>query len=345
MNRSLFLLVPALALAAAGCTDTASHPLPADEPVAVRVAPVVRERLALPVEATGTLGPKEDLTLAFKVGGVVSSVLVHEGDRVRAGQLLAALDPGEIEPAVTRARAAAEKAERDWARARRLYADSVVTQQQLDDASTAREAARAEFEAAVFNRSHARIVAPAAGVILRRQAEPGEVVAAGTPVVALGSRARGQVVRAGIADRDAVRLHLGDAATVRFDALPGRAFEGRVSEIGAAADPATGTYRVEIALPGAAELASGLVGAVEIRPRAVGALPVVPVESVLEADGGSAVVYVLAPGGRRVERRAVAIAFQAGERVAVRSGLEGATAVVTDGAGRLSPGDRVEVSR
>ena len=344
--KSLARVTPALlALALAGCTAAGSGTRPVQEPIAIKLSPVTVERMALPISATGTLGPKEDVTLSFKVGGVISRVLVHEGETVRAGQLLAALDLGEVEPGVTRARTAAEKAGRDFERARRLYADSVATLEQLQDARSARDAASAEYEAAAFNRSHAVIVAPAAGTILRRHSEPGEVVNAGAPILALGNRARGQVLRAGLADRDVVRLRIGDHAVVRFDALPDRTFEGRVSEIGAAADPATGTYGVEVSLPAAAGLASGLVGAVEIRPRAEAAVSLVPVESVLEADGASGIVYALTADGRRAERHSVRLAFLAGERMAIRSGLEGVHAVITEGAARLTAGDRVEVVR
>ena len=348
MNRISLLALAglvALALASGSCTNAASKTRPAEEPAAVRVAPVVMEKVALPVTATGTLEPKDGVSLSFKVGGVVARVLVDEGDRVRAGQTLAALDLGEIDPSVTRARAAAEKAERDYQRVGRLYADSVATLAQLQDAGTARDAAGAEYDAAAFNRGHAVIVAPADGVVLRRQAEPGEVVSAGTAVFRFGSHARGQVLRLGLADRDLVRVGLGDSAVVRFEALPDRMFAGTVTEIGASADAATGTYAVEIALPDAGRLVSGLVGSAEIRPRAEASVALVPVESLLEADGERAVVYTLAADGRRAERRAVRTAFLAGERVAIQSGLEGARVVITEGAPRVNPGDLVEVLR
>lgn len=350
MNRTLLrpalaLLVLSASIGASGCTDASSKTVVADEPIVVKLAPVATEKMALPITATGTLGAKEDLALGFKIGGVVARVLVNEGDRVRAGEVLAALDMGEIEPAVTRARAAAEKAERDRARVERLYADSVATRTQLDDATTGRDAARAEYDAAVFNRRHATIVAPADGVVLRRLAEPGVVMAPGTPAVVLASHARGQVVRIGLADRDVVRLREGDAASVRFEAYPDRRFEGRVTEIGAAADPATGTYRVEVTLAGVEALASGLVATVELHPRSDTAVSLVPVEALLEAHGDDATVYSVSADGQRAERHAVKVAFMAGERVALRSGLEGVAAVVTAGAAKLDAGDRVEVAR
>ncbi|MGH7672971.1 MAG: efflux RND transporter periplasmic adaptor subunit, partial [Gemmatimonadales bacterium] len=249
MNRALMLLL--LVLAAAGCARVKAADRTADHRVPVRVAPLTVERVALPVTATGTLGPKEEIALGFKVGGVVARVRVDEGQAVRAGETLAALDLGEIDPAVARAQSAADKAERDLARASRLYADSVATLSQVEDARTGRDVAVAELQAATFNRRHAIIVAPSSGVILRRSAESGELVPPGATVLVLGSDARGKVVRAGLADRDVVRLRRGDSATVRFAALPGRVFAGRVTEIAAAADPLTGTYRVEVALDGA----------------------------------------------------------------------------------------------
>lgn len=343
--------VPYLSAAAAvvvvACSGASGKSVPDPRAIAalVRTAPVTQEVLALPVVATGTLGPKEEIALSFKIGGVVSRMLVDAGTTIRAGETLAALDLSEIDAAVTRAQSGAAKAERDLVRARRLYGDSVVTLAQLQDAETGAEVAHADLEAARFNRRYAVIVAPAGGVILRRQAEPGELVAPGVPVLTLGSNARGAVVRVGLADRDVVRVRRGDSAVVRFDALPNHELAGRVTEISAAAEPGTGTYAVEIALPAraAAGLASGLVGSVEIRPAGGPPATLVPIESLLEADGSAATVYALSADGSRAERRRVTISFIMGDRVAVTHGLEGVTAVITDGAAYLSDGAGVRI--
>src|SRR6059058_610963 len=151
MSR-IAVLVP-LALVACGRGRAAAPPV--GDAVAVRVAPVSMDRIAPPLTATGTLGPKEEVTLSFKVGGVIGRVLVDEGQSVRAGDTLALLDLSEIDAGVTRARSAAEKTERDVARARRLYADSVATLEQVQNTETARDVAGAELEAAMFNRRYA----------------------------------------------------------------------------------------------------------------------------------------------------------------------------------------------
>jgi len=220
MKQTQFIAVSLVAvqtLAAAACSHQQAQ-RPARGPVTVRVAPVRIERASPPITATGTLALKDEVPLSFKVGGVVARVFVDEGQPVRRGQTLATLEMAEIEAAVTRARSAAEKADRDLARARRLYADSVVTLEQEQNAETGREVAEADLQTATFNRIHATIVAPAAGIVLHRSADPGQIVQAGAPVVVLGSRSRGSVVRMGLADRDAVRVHHGDPAAVHFEA-------------------------------------------------------------------------------------------------------------------------------
>ncbi|MGH7338233.1 MAG: efflux RND transporter periplasmic adaptor subunit, partial [Myxococcota bacterium] len=173
---SLSRFVP-IALLGAACSGASGNTLPVRDEAAptVGVASVTRESVALPVVATGTLGPKEEIALSFKIGGVVSRVLVDAGAQVAKGDTLAALDLREIDAAVTRAQSAADKAERDWARANRLYDDSVVALAQLQDAETGLDVARADLETARFNRRYAVIVAPAFGVVLRRHAEPGEL--------------------------------------------------------------------------------------------------------------------------------------------------------------------------
>jgi membrane fusion protein, multidrug efflux system len=313
------------------------------EPVQVRTAAVIDTVLARPVVATGTVAPKDEIALSFKVGGVIDRVMVDGGDRVRAGQTLAVLQLREIDASLARARSAAAKAERDLARAQRLYRDSVVSLAQMQDTETAAEMARADLDATAFNRRYAVIVAPSAGTVLRRSAEPGETVDPGTTVLVLGSQARGKVVGVGLADRDVVSVKRGDPAVAQFDALPGQVFVGQVSQIAGEADRSTGAYTVEITLSQADQLVAGLVGGVEIRPSVGAPAMLVPIEAVLEADGDEATVYALTADRKHAERRRVKVGFIEGGNVAVVNGLDGATQVVTDGAAYVDDGAAVRV--
>ncbi len=328
------------ALAASAC-GTAAPPPARSSARAVRTAVVSDTVMSRPVTGTGMLASRDELPLSFKLGGVVRRVLVDEGQVVQEGQLLAELDLAEIDAGVAKAQSAATKAARDAERIARLHADSVTTLSQLQDANTALEIARADLAAARFNQRYARIVAPAGGSILRRSVTPGELIAAGAPAFVLASQARGSVLRVGLVDRDVVRIKVGDAATVRLDAYPGRAFPGVVREIAATSTPGTGTFAVEVGLRDAEPLRTGMVGRVEIATRSEGRVTVLPVEALVEADGDHGVVYVV--DGARAGRREVRIAFLDGPRVGVSGGLADAGAVVTDGAAYLSDGDTVRV--
>ena len=348
MMRLTALMTPLLAgLTLLGCSQGGAQVegrSTARQPLTVRVVPVTDTVLSRPIVATGTIAPKDEIALSFKVGGVIAHIAVDPGDVVRAGQVLAALELREIDAGLTKARSAAAKAERDLARAGRLYTDSVVTLAQYQDAQTAHDVARADLEAAAFNRRYAVIVAPSSGTVLRRSAEPGENVSSGTTVLVLGSQARGNIMDVGLADRDVVAVQKGDQAIVRLDAAPGKMFQGTVTQIAGAADPATGAYGVEITLREASGLSAGLMGQAEIHPHAGARVTLVPIEAVLEADDHEGTVFTLSRDGSRAERRRITVAFIDDSRVAVTSGLAEATTVVTDGAAYLDDGMAVKVA-
>jgi RND family efflux transporter MFP subunit len=348
-SRSIALLgALAVVIAVAACghsnaTARGETTVAASNAVPVRVATVTDDSAAQPVTATGVVALRDEIALSFKIGGVVAEVLSREGQAVQAGQLLATLDLREIDAQVAKAQSAATKAERDLARVTRLQADSVATRQQLDDATTAAEAARADLQTAAVNRQYARIVAPTNGVVLRRATEPGELITTGTTVLTLGSRTSGTIVRASLPDRDVIRVRLGDRAVIHVDARPDEALHGTVRQIGAASDPRTGTYSVEIALDAPSGLASGMISRVEILAAGAERLRAVPVEALLEADGDHATLFALGSDGR-AKRIPVEVAFLRGDRAVVRGGLAGVTRVVTDGAAYLNDGVAVRVT-
>jgi RND family efflux transporter MFP subunit len=222
-------------------------------------------------------------------------------------------------------------------------ADEVATREQVEDLTTASAVAQAQLRSALFNARHARIEAPADGVVLRRLAEPDEQVAAGQPVLVVGNTDGGWIVRAALPDRAVVRLESGQAAEVTFDAFPGRRFTATVFEIAAASDPQTGTYEMKLSIdPAGARFVQGLTAKVVMVDGDADSVAVVPITSLLEADGRVASVFVVAEGGiaRRVS---VETGRLFGERVEVLDGLTPGDRVITDGAAWLDDNDAVRV--
>ena len=326
------------------CADEAAPPAALEEAQPVRLAPVRRAEAAAPVRGTGSLAGKEEARLSFKIPGFVESVLVDEGAVVTAGQLLATLKPEEASSRVTQARTAHEKALRDVARAEELHAAGVAPLRSVQDARTAEEAARAGLRMARFDAQHAEIRAPENGVVLARLAEANEMVSPGAPVLAFKSAAQGWIVRVGVADRDVVRLRLGDAVRVEANAYPGAPLIGRVAQIAAGAAPATGTFDVEVALEaGDRALFSGMAASVEISPSGGDPVALVPLAALAVGDGEAAVLFTLDAERKRARRLDVRVAFLAGDDAAIREGLAGVDSVVTDGVAYLRDGTLVRV--
>jgi multidrug efflux system membrane fusion protein len=164
----------------------------------------------------------------------------------------------------------------------------------------------------------------------------------------LGATDSGWIVRTALADKDAVRVNVGDPAEVGFDAFPGQPFPGKVTRVAAAADPMTGTFDVEVEVsPAGVRFVRGLVAKVTLgigngsKPGATSML--VPVSALVEASGSTGIVYVLDPTGTVARRRQVTVGAIVGDRVVVEAGLEPGQRVITDGAAWLTEGHPVRV--
>jgi RND family efflux transporter MFP subunit len=317
----------------------------APRPTPVRVQSATSGPASPAIQTNGIVEIKDEMRLSFKLGGVIKSIPVSAGQLVRAGERLAEIELTEVNAQVEQARQLAEKAQRDLERGERLYADQVISLEQLQDLRTQAEVQRAQLKSAQFNRGYSVITAPSDGVVLRTLAEERELVPAGQAVVLLGARDGGYVVRAALADREIVQLKLGDPAEIRMDAFPGQTFRGSLTEIASAADSSR-LFPIEIRFDAQPQsLASGLVAKISVSPSTAQAnkLTYVPIGAVVEGDGNSASVFVL--NGDHVKRRPVRIAFIGADSVALTEGLRPGEPVVTEGALYLEENERIEVVR
>lgn len=340
-------LAALLGLVACGKTPAPAEATP--EVRTVRVATVRSGPAEPPVFASGLATSRDEARLAFKVGGVIAAIDVREGDVVKAGQRLARLEANEIDASVAQAEAGLAKAQRDLERGRTLFAQDVVTREQLDDLGTAESVARAQRDATRYNRRYAEIIAPADGRVLARLADASELVAAGSPVLVVSATDSGAVLSVGLADRDALRVSAGDVAEVRFEALPGQRFAARVQQVAGAADPRTGTWRAELRLNTDGTplpSLSGLIGRARIEPASAlkATRSYLPIEALVEGDQRRAKLYRFEPATGKVRETIAAVAFIAGQEVALVEPLAPGSQVVTDGAAFLRDGDTVRVS-
>lgn len=303
--------------------------------------------------------------LSFRVAGSVQRVAVDVGDSVETGALLAQLDPEdyrllvqEAEAAQAQAQAQARNAESNFERVRALYEANNASPSDFEAARAARESADASVRAAEQRLelarqqlAYTRLTAPAAGAVASVQVETNENVSPGQPVVLLTSGS-GIEVEVAVPEVLIARIQQGDAASVTFDAVPGRTFEGTVTEVGVAAVGAATTYPVTVTLPPTdADIRSGMAAEVSFAFEATEGVQRTLVSSVavLEDPDGT-FVYVVEPaegepGVGIVSRRPVVAGELTPDGMEILEGLEDGEHVVIAGVSRIEDGLRVRFGK
>jgi multidrug efflux system membrane fusion protein len=319
---------------------------PAASDPLVRTAFAQERQAAQLVHTTGLVATGRELTLSFKVGGIVRSVHVKDGDAVRNGAVLAAIDRSEVAAQSRAARDVVNKAQRDYERVKTLHDQNALSLQVVQDARSQRDQALSGLRVAELNEHYATITAPCDGLVTKRHREANEAVAPGAPVIDFACTTEGWLAKASVPDRDRLRIHIGDAAQVRFGAYGSRTFAGTVTGVAAKASAVTGAFEIEVELAGTdADFYSGMVAKVDIEPRSEGKLISIPMEALVEGNGSQGHVFVLDRDRVHVHKVTVDVAFIDDPNVVLSAGLAPSAEVITDGATYLSDGAKVKLAK
>jgi RND family efflux transporter MFP subunit len=324
----------------------------------VAVAPVEARDVPVTVNAPVDLRPLSVAEVGSKTLGYLDAVLVDRGDRVRRGQLLATVRPSDLPDQLDAERASLSQfqasltlARSNLERAKQLSPSGLVSQQELQQATSAlasaeaaETASKARIEALAVRLGEMRILSPVAGVVVDRRLDPGALV---------GSAAAGGIVTVAqidplrvfvsVNEREAPRVQLGQATQVELDAFPGRFFQGKVVRLSPAFDPSTRTLDAEVQLPNpTGELRIGMYGRAAIVLETHQGAAVVPATAVVINSMGR---YAFVLDGDKVRRRTVEIGFDGGTWLEIVKGLSPGEEVVTAGTDALSDGASVRVAR
>jgi len=335
-----------------------SKPAPVAEPVrAVRVLTVGEGAMQATAEFAGEVRARVESRLGFRVGGKITRRLVENGDRVKAGQVLAEIDPQDYALAAEAAQAQVQAAltNRDLAAAdlkrfKDLLDKNFISAAEFERRDTTLKAAQAQLDQAQAQLSsqrnqaaYTRLMADASGVITAIEAEPGQVVGAGVPVVRLAQDGARDAVFAVPEDKllawrvgQDVRVQLWGAAT---------SMKAKVREIAGSADPVSRTFAIKVALP---DVQAPLGATVTIVPQggaragvAVGAQVIKLPTTALRQEGGQSAVWVVDTNTMTVASQAVVVDTADGNQAIIQSGLKAGQVVVSAGVHVLSPGQKV----
>ncbi len=298
-NLVRFLLIGILALSIGSCSvkKTEKETGAEMENPSVTTASITSVSYYDKIRTSGYLAYNNEYKLSFKTGGIVESVFVKEGQVVKTGTVMATLKPEEIEAKVSQAEIAVDKARRDHKRVEALYADSVATKEQLQNAESQLRNAEMDLQTAMFNYKQSKIIAPANGVVQKVEIDANEVVGPGNPAIVFGAENMGMVLVANVSDADVVKIAVGDTASLEFDPYPGTTFHGEIFEIAGMATPATGTYEVKILVKDTGrKLLPGFIGSAIIQSSINNIWYRLPVEALVSANNNAGVIYTLENG-------------------------------------------------
>lgn len=321
------------------CSCSAPEPSAVAQLPEVRFATVTLEVRGAEIVGVGVVNFRHETPLGFTSAGLITQIRFQEGDSVRPGQLLAALDPTSLSADLTRVLGEHVRASAEYRRSASLMKQGWITRNRFESAAAALASSDAAVKAARFQITYARVVAPHGGTVLARLAEPGQVIAAGTPVVLIGDKASGYVLKVPISDHDAARITIGTPASVTIASLDGTAFPGKVVEVAGRADRETGTFAIGITLPADQRLRSGQIGTarIAIDETSTGAFRI-PSSAIFAPRADEAFVYVLDRSTRHVSVRKVSIGEIGDDGVRVTSGLRRGELVATSRIDRLKNG-------
>lgn len=315
-----------------------------------------RQAISREISATGSLAARRDMPVGVVgEGGLVTRVLVEPGQWVKDGQVLAVIERSvqaqqidSLQAQVGVAQADLRLAENELERARQLVSRGFISQADVDRRTATRDAARARVEVARAQLAEQRarvgrldIRAPAAGLVLARSVEPGQVVGAGTGTlfrIAMGGEIE---MRAQLAQPDLARLKEGMPARV-VPVGSDQAYTGRVWQVAPIVDPQTRQGIARIALGYEPALRPGGFASATIITDQVEA-PLLP-ESAVQSDERGNFVYIVG-ADNKVVRRGVTTGEVSDRGVAIIAGLTGEERVVLSAGGFLNPGELVKPVR
>jgi multidrug resistance efflux pump len=365
----------------------------------VEVAPVTQGLIEEKILRTGDIAPELQVTIYSKVQGWVEKINVREGDRVKTGQVLVTLDTREAEAAVAQAkanleasaarlkqvRATAEEAvqsqiqqtkanldlaEADLKRSQDLLEKNFISRQQLDEARTKYNVAKANYDLALNNirqktwendialaeaqvrqakanldltqaqLANLIILSPMKGGVTKRYVDPGTMVKDTTPILTLMDLGQVKMV-VNVIEREFVHLQKGQAVKVTVTAFPNRTFQGRISVITPALELQSRTAEIQISIPNPGYILNpGMFGRAEILLRSNPGALMIPIQALVN-DEDRDFVYIFKDGS--VHRRVIRKGLVQDTQVEVMQGLNVGERVVTAGHGFLKDGMAVRL--
>jgi RND family efflux transporter MFP subunit len=312
-----------------------------EKAISVSVAKVSKGTLEQDLSLVGTITANNDVAIISETDGRVTSVAAKVGDYKQAGSVLVQVDDELKLASFKSAEVAYEKARKDYERYQSLMKDGAISDNQLEQARQAFQAAEAQYIVARRQYQDTKIKTPISGVVTARNVDVGAYLGKGALVANVVDISRLKV-KVNVAEQDVFKLKVGDEVEVRTDVYPGVVFKGKIETMSAKGDEAH-TYPVEILIPNSKEnpLKAGMFGQVSFTTIGKRETLLIPREALV---GSVKNPKVFVAEGETARLRDIVVGREAGRSLEVLDGLKEGEFVITNGQNNLKDGYSVSVN-
>lgn len=334
-------LVSLLGVGLSACSEAKTETVEAIRPV--KVVEIASTDATRELDYSGAVKARTEMNLGFRVAGKITERVVNIGDKVKPGDLLARIDPTDYQLGVSSAEASLQAAEKQVETARladeradQLFAKKFASEAQREQAALAYKQASSQRDAALSSLRQARnqvgyadLRADQSGIVTSVSADTGQVVGAGTPVVAVAVDGDKEVQIA-VPELEIAQFQPGKPVKVSFWSDDKLVLDGKVREVAGSADPQSRTFSVRVSLPDDSRVLLGMSATIEASVQSGKAVVSIPLSALAKQDGKE-IVWVVNGDRETVHARGIKVASFAADGVQVAEGLKPGDIVVAAG--------------
>ncbi len=311
-----------------------------DRAVAVTVSPVASENFKHYVEVQGSVDAKNTVMVSPKSGGVLTAVLIKEGDNVRQGQTMARVDNSIMQESIAEVKNQLSLANIVFEKQSRLWEQKIGTEIQYLQAKNNKESLEKKIATLNTQLGQSNIAAPISGVVDQVIAKVGEMAAPGAPVARVVNLSNLKIV-AKVSDSYVATVKKGDEVIVKFPDLD-QEYKARITFVSTTVDPLSRTFRIEANLPSTNSIKPNMLATVQINDATKKDALVIDQNVVQNTENGTVVYVAENEGGKKVAKsRVVKTGLSYNGQIEILAGLKAGDQLITQGYQDVADGQAV----
>lgn len=296
------------------------------------------------ISVSGNIDGEKTVRLGFMVAGKINYIAANEGQRIRKGQLVSSLEPTNYAIGKEIADAQVGQVEDEYERLKIMHERKSISESDFSKISHGLAQAKAQQKLQAKNVSDTKLYSPISGVLLKKNAEVGEITGSGTPLFVISDISTVKA-NAYIPESELQNIKIGQEATVLISSL-NETFRGKITEVGSAADPASRAFTVKITIQNPKLLIRpGMIAEAKINTGTKGEYLSIPTEAVLRNSNNQNVVYVVDKAKNKAFERKVSLGRLTDNYIEIVAGLSVGDEIVVGGQNKLTDGADITVNK